>query len=640
MKKLAFYLQLLFLILLTLSHSYMAEARFIKPKDAQVKYNFYNAHTKVNKDGTFESTIEFEVEILKEGGRGNFTNYRQTYNEDIHKFEILEAKTIFEGKTYKVPKKNIESKPLASSKEGFDQQRQVSVPFSKVEIGTKVYLKLKYIAQHVPIENHFDEIVFMGSGSGYTEKKKITIESEIPLYYKKNDPREILNIKTTKACSSTKNNATFSKIEITLKRAFSDHTVNETSRSELSEKNTTWVAVSTTNKWEDIVAAEVKGYSDVTAQKLPKMFQQIAEEAKKQNNEVDQINKVTSLLNKKIQYLGDWKTIKGRFVPRDLNTIANTQYGDCKDFTASTIAILKSMNYQAFPLLVYRGNVLDSYNEVLPGVSTTNHVMVKATSPSGKIYWVDPTNLVSMADDIFADVSNRKGLLLDEKNPQYLTIPESDYNKSNITYNRTLTFDKNYIEVEANVAFSGREVIPFIEYSLFYSKEQFIDALYYQVERSHIEPEDRIKTEVSQINDRDVKDFCFKLKYKKKADYVLTNYGNGIELAYGFLPNMIGIPNDSKHDIYTGNVKTFSRTTILKNKEIVNISRLNTSIETPWMVLSRKAKVNNGNTEIIDKLIVLKSTIKNEELQGQDFQKLKNHMRLHYNNCVIVLEAH
>lgn len=621
-----------FLLILILFLTQTSEARFATLDDVQGKMNFYNVETIVNKNGSFDKYVEFEYEILKEGGRQYFTNFQFSFNENISEIDIISAKTIFKGATYNVDKKNIESKPMASSKEAFDQLRQISIPFKKTEIGAKILLKYRKKTSSPTLENHFDDIFSLPE---FYENFHVSVKSEIPLYLKINDPQKVLNTKTEKFDSSKKNH-THNIIDVRLKRPFTDRLINE--NSVLSEENRTWISVSSSKNWKEIARKFAKKYDKISSQKLPKSFEEIAQQSTKKHNEVNQINFITSSLMKKIHYLGNWMTIKGRFVPRDLDEISKTQYGDCKDFTASTIAILKSLGYRADPVLVYRGAKLHSLEEALPGVKNFNHVMLRVISHSNKTYWIDPTNIVSMATDIFVDVSNRKGLLLNYKNPLYISIPESDYNKAKISINRELNFTKNNITVDQKTSLFGRKMIPLTISSIYNSREQFIDEIYNYVEKSYIPYKDRIIEYIPIIADRDINKYSFRIKYTKKPDYIRTNYGNGIRLRYGYLPQLQNIHEGSKGDIFIGEPCILERVTIFKNKKIKNIENLNTKLTTPWISIERKAKIHNQDTQVIDTIYIFKSIVKNQEIYGKEFQNLIDFLLVNYEDPVIIID--
>ncbi|MGL9726069.1 MAG: hypothetical protein ACR5KV_05490 [Wolbachia sp.] len=82
--------------------------------------------------------------------------------------------------------------------------------------------------------------------------------------------------------------------------------------------------------------------------------------------------------------MGDWRTVSGKFFPRDLEKIANSQVGDYKDFSTSTAAILQEVDYKVQPILVTRGTISVSNPEALPNMGNFNHVMLKVTNKGGK----------------------------------------------------------------------------------------------------------------------------------------------------------------------------------------------------------------------------------------------------------------
>lgn len=120
-----------------------AQARWANYDLASTRTDIYNHEIKVNKNGTYEEIKEEKFEVLKESGRDSAAHYTIHYNTDSEKINIIEAKTIYKGKEYKVDKKFIEDKPLASAANGFDQTNQILLAFPKTEIGAKIYIKYK-----------------------------------------------------------------------------------------------------------------------------------------------------------------------------------------------------------------------------------------------------------------------------------------------------------------------------------------------------------------------------------------------------------------------------------------------------------------------------------------------------------------
>ena len=117
-----------------------SQARWALPEEAEAQIDYLKEDVIV-KAGSSEEIIESRIKILNEAGREHFGVFRTSFNQNIQKIEILEAKTLQEGSEIKVPEKNIEIKPLASELNGFDQNMQVSVTYPNVLVGACVYLK-------------------------------------------------------------------------------------------------------------------------------------------------------------------------------------------------------------------------------------------------------------------------------------------------------------------------------------------------------------------------------------------------------------------------------------------------------------------------------------------------------------------
>jgi hypothetical protein len=292
------------------------QAKWATLEDAPIKTS-YNQEITVNKDGGSKSLVELQFEILKEPGRDIAANYTLKYNEASDKVKILEAKTTYKGKEYNLDKSLIQDKPLASSHGGFDQIRQILLAFPKAEIGANIFLKYELTTTEVPLADFYSNLFYFGNGK-YITQNHIKLKSQLPLHVMVNDPEKVLKI--TKDA-----NDNFHELDITLTKPLYQGFINESSQSILNPKHLTWVSVSSLDKWEDLSARWGQQYTKVYTQTLPKVFEQIADIAAQKKDEVEQINTVTSLLNDRIQYMGDWRTIKGGYIPRSLDKIIETQ---------------------------------------------------------------------------------------------------------------------------------------------------------------------------------------------------------------------------------------------------------------------------------------------------------------------------
>lgn len=608
-----------------------AQARWATYDDAATEVIKSNMFIRVNKDGTSENIIEKEEIILREQGRVHAANYVITYNGDSSRLKILEAKTIYKDKEYKVDLDMIEDKPLASSHQGFDQVRQVLIAYPKAEIGAKIYIKYKLEEYKVPLPNAYFNRIELGL-EGYTRNAIIEISSQIPLKYYANDPNKALKIST----SQEKNT---SKIKITLERPIFTHVINEPIESTvLNNKHITSISISSLDKWKEIGKRLGVDYTKVIKQPLPKAFEDIVKDVKNaQLSEEKQIEKVISLLNDKIRYMGDWRTVNGRMMPRDLEKIAESQIGDCKDFSASTAAILNKLGFNAKVAFVMRGILRQSYNEPLANLYSFNHAMLKVVSKNGKVYWIDPTNIQSMAGGIFPDIADKKALIVDIKAPSYETIPMINPNHSQLIFNEEIKFKSNGDTLSTgNLIMKGEEALSFAGAGLYLSKKKIENILFFDISGTYLAEEDKKSIEVPDLTKREVRDIAIKYTYGQKNRAIKTNVGQALSFPSNRVSLFTQVAHDQVRDIYVGIPSTLKRIIRIKDKEVKNIESLNYKITSPWLEVKRECNNNQEGTEIIDTIKILKSIIPDEEINSLAYRDFKNSLEKNMINVAVV----
>ncbi|MBF8997862.1 transglutaminase family protein, partial [Francisella tularensis] len=212
-------------------------------------------------------------------------------------------------------------------------------------------------------------------------------------------------------------------------------TVNEPENSILSSKKQTWVSISTDVTYEKINETLVNKYENLIHQQIPDELLDDLQALKQQKlkTDIEIIDNVTSLIQNKITYLGDWKKIDAGIYPRTMEDIIDTGYGDCKDYSLLTIASLRYLGLSARFALVNRGEIIQEYSDkTLPSINNFNHAIVYVKGFDEKEYWIDPTNNISMTNGLFPDIANRKALILDPEGFIFTQIPNIDYKKSKI----------------------------------------------------------------------------------------------------------------------------------------------------------------------------------------------------------------
>ncbi|WP_407512542.1 DUF3857 domain-containing protein [Wolbachia endosymbiont of Trichogramma kaykai] len=608
--------------------STIAEARWSKYEDASVEVKFSNVNINVNRDGTYETEVELQAKILKESGRDRFSLYSLIYNDDSADLTVLEAKTAYNGEEYIVTEDVIEDKPLASPSKGFDQLRQVTIPFPKIEIGTEVYLRYKKVNKKVPVDNFYGlSLSYYGD---YLQADNTKINSELPLKIKVNDPREVLEIAEEK-------NDDIHSISIALKKAVYENTMNEPHNGILNIKHNTWVSLSSLSKWEDLAKELAPGYHSVINQPLPAVFEVIAKSAADKNSDEDKINAVTSLLNEKVQYMGDWRTVSGKYFPRDLEKIADSQVGDCKDFSASTAAVLQELGYKVQPILVMRGTTSTSNPEALPNIGNFNHVMLKVTNKDGKIYWIDPTNTVSMAQGIFPDIADRNALVLNSEEADYIKIPAVQAENSKVISHSELTIEDNVVNEYGRLTVQGEAALGLTGVGLYYSNEQLRDSVFHMISGVYLDEEEKKFLELPDLTLRNVEDLTIKYEFQQKNKIFKTNLGPALNLGDNWLNDVVNTASDQVSDLFIGVPQTKESHMIIKDIKIKNCENLNFEIDSPWLYVNRFCKYKNGGTEFSNLITIKKSFITNEELKTAEYKNLKSELENDFSRASIII---
>jgi hypothetical protein len=608
--------------------SSLAQARWATLKDAPAEIEFSTSDIIVDKDGKTEEIIEKQIKILNETGRNLFGVERIHFNDNIEKIDIIEAKTIVDGKEYIVPKEMIETKPLASEINGFDQLFQIFISYPHVGVGTKLYLKYKVKTIKQPLPKYFALKFAYGQGA-YWKKATLKLKSELPFHIIANDPKERLEMTQ---CKEGK----YYKLDIVSKKPAYDDLMNESPANQIPSAQKTWVSISTFDRYEDFSKAIAKDYENVLFQELPILHETIKKATAPIANPVDQINKVTSLLSEKIRYMGDWRTIEGKFSPRSLKAVADSGAGDCKDYSASTAAILNSLGYKARVVIVMRGIPYLSPQKSLPSFSMFNHAIVKATAADGKVFWIDPTNFASMADGIFPDISERPALVLDTENPSYETIPSIDYQHSKMDIKGKMEIKENDIlKTEGELRLIGESAQEFTGAALSHSLQALEEATIMTLsgEASPL----KNKVILPPLDSRIVKDLVISYAYEQENHLLLTNMGSGILLNFSWANSFIDTSITQEGTTFVGLPVTLSRTTTIKNIDAEQAKTLAYELEYPWVKAKRECHLSDQGIEMIETITILKSFITAEEVKSKEFQNLRQSIKKYCSKIALII---
>jgi hypothetical protein len=329
-----------------------------------------------------------------------------TYDKNEMKLKTFKASTrLPTGEVIPVPASMI--RQLAQSEEaGFSSNISLEVAFPKMNVGSVVAWEYEIEETQVPLQGFFSHLLRLDGEFHASEGYKFSIVSQVPLQFVKNNPGELLKIK-----SSTLKNGQ-QKINVSLARDLNQAVVNE-SYGYLSLNRYPSLIFSSAKDWKSVGVALNKIYQERLKEPLPNFMKVILTEVKKQNGFLTQTETLHRLLRNQIRYMGDWR---GRFsaqVPRTMAQIAESQFGDCKDFSLLMVRALRELNYPAQFASIFADRIpVPDFYYKLP-LNYFNHQIVSVKT-GGRQYWIDPTSLEeqSFIDD---NLVNRMALVWDTK---------------------------------------------------------------------------------------------------------------------------------------------------------------------------------------------------------------------------------
>lgn len=604
-----------------------AESRWASYKDAPIEYVFFNRDVTVKANGHSEEIFEYQIKILNEKGR-IYAVQTLAFNESISHIEILEAKTIVQGKEYKIPKEAIEIKPLASSIQGFDQLMQVMVSYPQAAVGSELYLKYKMVTSKQPLPDYFATNFWYG-GQGYWRQSQVKIKSELPFHILINDPYKRLEVKEGKQ-------GKFQTLHLHLKKPVYEELVNEPEDSRIEPACGTWVSISTCDDFNHLAKTLAKDYENVLKQPLPPQFKLIQQTALKGTSPTEQINTVTSMLSESINYMGDWKSIEGRFFPRSLEVISNSGIGDCKDFSAATAAILSSMGYKAQIALIMRGEIYLAPEKGLPSLNNQNHAIVKVTDKQGKVFWADPTNMTSFSEGIYPDIANRPVFVLDSQHPTQEKTPEVDFKNARILFESTMSLQNDRdLNVQGKYKLLGEEAIGMTAAALSNSTQSFEEGFIYGIsgDREVLNK----KVVMPDFASRIVKDIEITYSYEQENSLIPSTAGSAILIEANWPAPFLDTSEDHEGCMFVGNPRTLAKKIIIKSAGVKNLESLAYKIDLPWMKAKRECFVNGNDIEIVEQIEILKSFISSKELKSPQYKDFKKTLKQQCKKFAVIM---
>lgn len=618
-----------YLLLALIAYSPILYARWATLSDTDFKFETIHHSIQVEAEGCYTETVELQAKILKESGKDKLVSIALPYNASNTTFEMVEAKTLVAGKDYPVDPQHIEDKPLASNVQGFDQTHQVLIAFPKIALNASIYIKFKRVVKEPAMAGFFDRHIDFGL-NGYCEQGHFEIQSAIPLFIHIHDPEKIFENREFQ-----KDKTFFFKAS--LKKPVFFNVIDENNPF-LNETKVPWMRMATLKTWPDFAEKIAGPFEKVIQEPLPAYFKPVLEKARQHKNPIDQINAITSGLAESLTYMGDWRTVKGAYAPRSLSKIAETRFGDCKDFSAITVALLRQLGLKASAALVNRGIPRQEGIFVLPSFNNFNHAIVYVETASG-IYWVDPTNFSSFAPNLYPDIADRPSLILLQHKARLANIPAIIPHRATATLSEKITLKpEGIIQSKGHLKLSGWHALDLTGAELKTSQ----DSIDLSIMRS-ITKENRLlhyKVQPYHLKSRIVKPLDFSFNYTAKNTMIKSSAGNAYLLSEDDSVRTILVKTAQRiSDLYLGIPSVTHTELLLSDTRAIGNQFLNCHFKSPWFEGQRQIKDTPAGIKISDTKILLQSIVSNEALQSKAYQNLQADIYACFGDLALIYES-
>lgn len=318
-------------------------------------------HVTINKDGSYEELEELTIHIKSQQAVESRSQADIAYSSDYQKVEILDAYTILpDGKKVKVADNAIRTveDDLAGGATMFSDLKHKIIIFPNVQVGARVYYKVKTI-EHTPLyPNHFYYAHHFSPSAQYDYVEfNFSYPKEMAMRVKSRDV-------------SGKNTETDNKVNYQYVFKQTDIKLSEPSQVATSDF-APGIYFSTFKDYIEYGQAyEVRAKDKMAVTpNVKKLAEQITKGIADRKS---QARALYNWVSREIRYVAIYMG-NGGIVPHAADDIIRNRYGDCKDKNTLLIALLKAKGIDASSAIINSGSAYAVPE--LPVFSPFNHVI-------------------------------------------------------------------------------------------------------------------------------------------------------------------------------------------------------------------------------------------------------------------------
>jgi|GEM_PF-5471815 len=583
----------------------------------------------IEKDGSYRHEVKNTIKILNERGRAQVATQSFDYSPEISSVKVVAAKTVNSFGETLVTNDQISDKPIAADHSAFDSRNRVTVAFPKAVVGSLLHLSTVEEVKNGPFGRNF----FCKSTSfpfPTLKGTRIHFHSRIPLHIESNRP-DLFNITQT----------TSGDIQTT-EIVFENHVYTQVMEEEfggLPSDSTPQFFVSSAESWDEVFGDIARAYQEKAAQTLPREFQDILDKATKEDHFFSQAELIMAQLANRIRYMADFRTIEGRLVARDLAEIAQSGYGDCKDYSILTMVMLRELGYDADIAFVERTKGVPLRLPKNPNPNIFNHAIVHVKL-NEKSYWLDPTNPTAQSRYARADIANREALVFSNGkiDLQFICInaPEDGL----ITKRTSYHFKSDGIaRLIAETEYSGTEATEMRDDILHLSRQAATHKFLNMRAHNHVVHAIN-KIDIPEIHSRLPGNFAWSLDIDYEVPILTTSMGRGF--AIESILNFLFRVNTGTYTtgVRLGLPSIMNETILLKDVKLRG-PNADCSVVSPWVTFERCVGQDKGDRDIKVQrnTKILKREVTNQELKTDEFAKFQRELKACDSEYVIIFDS-
>jgi transglutaminase-like putative cysteine protease len=606
-----------------------ALARLNLAEDAPATLTLDEVTIEVARDGSFVEEEAREVLIRNEAGRLAAGSMGIVYNARVAKVEVLSAETRIDGKTLPVPPEAIEDKPVATNLPGFDEIARITVPYTGVQVGSRVRLRKKTTQREVAFPGHYSRAFFPGTDLA-CEHFDVTIRSKRPLQVAVNDPDQAFDV----AHSMDGDTDT---LRVKLKKPTYRHLVEEQGSSYLPASRLPYVQVTTDDSLDGPAAPVAAAYEKTISGPLPPLLEEQAKAfAGSGGTFPDRLDAFTSSFSQRIRYFGDWRPRNGGYVPRPLEDIASSQYGDCKDMATAVAAILRKAGVRADVAWIHRSPIPP---DPLPLASphAFNHAIVRVVH-DGSTYWLDPTNNVSFARGIPNDLAGRDALVLEagKLRKERVPFPPPEAGVARGTGSYAFTPDGN-ARITARLELLGQQAVWLTGIGRYAAPE----TVKFAILRGF---SDGRRVVSGTVGDFDmlspvVRDISIGVTVEIEGAAIRTTAGLAYRLEHNSLKTFSVVdPEKDQGDLFLGTPNIAESVDRIPGGRLVGRNPDPCRVSSPWVDASWEIREDGGALLVSSRVTRKKPVLTGAEIAGPAFADLQKGLRQCFGDFALVFE--